>query len=252
MIAPAASTVPGHDEPTTFSRIWASPASWPSNSSVGLGRHPDQRRQHVQHRHRYQRDHDRQRQVAPRVLRFLARGGDAVQTDEGEEDDARGGRDAGEAERGEVGQVVGVPSLDADDDEHDEHGDLDDHHDGVGLRRLADPADQQQGAHDDQDHRGQVEHAALFRRVRQRLGHLDTEDVVEELVDVFRPARRRRPRPPRPTRAAGRRRLPAPSARRASRRCRSTTSRQPVRPRPIPRSTPRSGRRRLRRSRTTR
>ena len=33
--APAASTVPGHDAPTTFSRIAASPASWPSNSVYG-------------------------------------------------------------------------------------------------------------------------------------------------------------------------------------------------------------------------
>ncbi len=35
MIAPAASTVPGHDAPVTSSRIFDSPASWPSNLSAG-------------------------------------------------------------------------------------------------------------------------------------------------------------------------------------------------------------------------
>ncbi len=35
MIAPAAMTVPGHDEPTTFCRICASPASCSSKSCHG-------------------------------------------------------------------------------------------------------------------------------------------------------------------------------------------------------------------------
>ena len=102
--------------------------------------------------------------------------------------DACGGRDAGEAERREGRQIVRIPAPDADDDEHDEHRDLDHHHDGVRLRRLADPADQECSAHDHEDHGGQVEHAALFWRVRQRLGHLYAEHVVEELVDVLRPS----------------------------------------------------------------
>ena len=65
-----------------------------------------------------------------------------------------------------------------------------DHHDGVGLRRLADAADQQQRAHDDEDHRGQVDDAALFGRVGHRLGDLDAEHVADELVEVLRPAHR--------------------------------------------------------------
>jgi hypothetical protein len=84
------------------------------------------------------------------------------------------------------------PARHPDDDEQQEHGALDDHHDGVDLGRFAGTANEQQGAHHDQDHRGQVEDAILLRRVRQVGGDRPPEDVVEQLVQVLRPADRDR------------------------------------------------------------
>ena len=75
-----------------------------------------------------------------------------------------------------------------DDDEQHQHADLDDHHHGVDLRRLARAADQQQRAQDDQHDRRQVEHAVLLGRVRQRVRDREAEEVVEQLVEVLRPA----------------------------------------------------------------
>ena len=75
--------------------------------------------------------------------------------------------------------------------EHDEqrqHAELDHHHDRVDLRRLARAAEQQQRAQHDQDHGGDVEDAALLRRLRRRVGDREAEQVVEQLVEVLRPA----------------------------------------------------------------
>ena len=91
-------------------------------------------------------------------------------------------------ERREVGEVVGVPAGDADGDEHDQHADLDQHHDRVDGGGFAGAADQQQGAQRDQDHRGQVDDPALLRRLGQGVRDLEAEQVVQQLVQVLRPA----------------------------------------------------------------
>ena len=88
----------------------------------------------------------------------------------------------------EVGQVVGVPARDPEHDEQGQHAELDHHHDRVDLRRLARAAEQQEHAEHDQDHRGDVEDAALLRRLREVLGDREAEEVVEQLVEVLRPA----------------------------------------------------------------
>ena len=155
-----------------------------------------------------------------------------------------GGRgDAVEAERREVRQVVRVPALQAEHDEQHQHAELDQHHHRVDLRRLARAADQQQRAQPDQDHGRQVEDAALLGRLRQALGDREAEQVVEQLVEVLRPADGDRRRGRRRTRAAGTRRRPSPRPRPASRRRRSTTSRRPARRSPARRNRSRSGRR---------
>ena len=71
-----------------------------------------------------------------------------------------------------------------------EHADLDDHHRGVDLRRLARAADQQQRAQDDEDDRRQVDDAVGLGGVRDVLGDREAEQVVEQLVEVLRPADR--------------------------------------------------------------
>ena len=84
------------------------------------------------------------------------------------------------------------------------------------------------------------------------VGDREAEQVVEQLVEVLRPADGDRGRRTRRTPAAGRRRRPSRRPRRASRRRRSTTSRTPARRWRARRSRWPSGRRPRRRSRTTR
>src|SRR5690606_7617525 len=66
---------------------------------------------------------------------------------------------------------------DADDHEQHEHADLDQHHHGVDLRRLARAADQQQRAHADEQHRRQVEDPASLGRLRQALRDREAEQL---------------------------------------------------------------------------
>ena len=76
--APAASNVPGQVDPVTFSRIAARPASWPSNSVYGCAATATSEIKTYRRGHNNQRDHDRNRQVAVRVLDFLAGGRDGI------------------------------------------------------------------------------------------------------------------------------------------------------------------------------
>ena len=86
-----------------------------------LGGDGDDGHEHVDARHHHQGDEDRQRQVPAWVLDLLPRGRDRIETDVGEEDDARARHHAAEPERREVRQVVGVPAGDANEDEQHQH-----------------------------------------------------------------------------------------------------------------------------------
>ena len=90
------------------------------------------------------------------VLGFLRGGGDGVEADEGEEDDAGAAEDsapavtedafvAGHAGGNHEGRVVGgVDELPADGDEADDDGHLDEDDDGVDAGRLLGALDEEQ------------------------------------------------------------------------------------------------------------
>ena len=65
----------------------------------------------------------------------------------------------------EVGEVIAVPSGDADHDEEQQNCEFDRDHDGVGLGRFTGAADEQNTAQAHQDHCGQIDDAALLRRL---------------------------------------------------------------------------------------
>ena len=93
-------------------------------------------------------------------------GRDGVEPDIGEEDHPGRYGDAAGAPFGANGdEVVGVERGERDDDEEQQDDDLDHHHDGVGAGALLGAADQQHGDGQDDEHRRQVEHPALGRRL---------------------------------------------------------------------------------------
>ena len=80
------------------------------------------------------------------------------------------------------------PAGHADGHEEKQDAHLDGHHHGVDGGRLARAPDQQQHAEHDQDHGGEVEEPVRLRRVGEVLRDDEAEEVVEQLVEVLRPA----------------------------------------------------------------
>ena len=96
-------------------------------------------------------------QVALRILALLGRGGDRIEADVGEEDDGAAGEHAGPAVGHEGMPVVRLDEAGGGEDEDQDGGDLDQHHDVVGARRLADAAHQDHGEDHDDEEGGNVE-----------------------------------------------------------------------------------------------
>jgi hypothetical protein len=147
----------------------------------------------VEERRDAERGENRDRQVAPGVLRLLTRGRDRVKADVGEEDDRRRRHDAADAlllAAVERREVVAVERGHADHDEHQERGDLDEHHHAVGTRALAHAVDEQRHDREHDEDGRQVDRAALAGRAGDPLGQRIAEHRVEEDVEVLAPADR--------------------------------------------------------------
>ena len=98
-------------------------------------------------------------------LRFLGGGRDRIEADVGEEDDGAAGEHARPAFGNEGMVVGGMNEAHADEDERQDGGDLQQHHDVVGLGRFADAAHQHHGQQHDDEKRGNVEAEVPARRV---------------------------------------------------------------------------------------
>ena len=148
------------------------------------------------------------RHVLLRILRLLRRGRDGVESDIGEEDDARRANDARPAELAEGAGVrrnervpvrgVHVQEAEADHEQHDR--DLHVHDHVVEPRRLLDADDEQNRHRDDERDGGQIDDAARYARQRVRALHrerrrherrrqIDAESM-EERAEVPRPSHR--------------------------------------------------------------
>ena len=141
-------------------------------------------------------------------------------------------------------EPIGIECRKRDSGEHHQDTQLDQHHHGVDLRRLAGTADQQHCAQRNQDDRGQVDQArggvahgaaerAWGRRCPKKLSssllRYSLQPTATAAVDTRIPTEGMPPHPSPPV-------LPA------SYRRRSTSSRRPARLRPVRRSRERPGR----------
>jgi len=96
-------------------------------------------------------DADRNRTL--RVAALFAGGGDGIEADVGEEDDAAAGEYACPSVGGEGRVVGGMDEVQANEHEGEDSDELDEHHDVVGAGRFADAADEDYGE-DDNDEEG--------------------------------------------------------------------------------------------------
>ncbi len=121
----------------------------------------------VEHGADNQRGDDADGNVALRILGLFRCGGDRVKSDVGEENDGAAGEHAGPA-LGHEGMIVRrMNKAHAHEDEGQDGGDLQQDHDVVGLRRLANAAhqDDRQQQHDEK--RGNVEAEVPTRRIQR-------------------------------------------------------------------------------------
>ena len=135
-----------------------------------------------------ERADDRDRQVAFRALGLLAGRGDGIEADVGEEDQRGSVGDAGEALGREGRVVLRLDRGEAEHDEEREDRELDHDHDRVEARALAHADDEHAGDQQHEEHRGQVDHAALARRDGDRVGQGAAEHVAQQRVQVAAPA----------------------------------------------------------------
>ena len=85
--------------------------------------------------------------------------------------------------------VAGVDGMRGADDEDQNGGDLDHHHDVVGLGAFADAAHQHLGQRDQDQQRRQVEPgsgelALDDRRMGELFGQMEAEHIIEQIVEV--------------------------------------------------------------------
>ena len=132
------------------------------------GRHGD-----VEHGADEQRCDDARRHVVRGVLRLLCRGRDGVNAEVGEDDDGGAGGDAGEAERHEGLPVRRVDGRRGEEQEQEDGGELDADEDFVDRDALAHAAHEQAGQEERDEHRGQVDDAAVGGHGRPGGGQLD-------------------------------------------------------------------------------
>ena len=133
----------------------------------------------------HQRGQDADGHVALRIPALFGRGRNGVEADIGEENDGAAGEDAGPAIGHEGMPVVRLDEAGCGDDEDEDGGDLDEDHDVVGARRLADAAhqDHRQDHHDEERREFEAEVPAgiveiVARQVLQAGGQIGGRDPI--------------------------------------------------------------------------
>src|SRR3546814_689791 len=130
------------------------------------------------------------RHVALLVLGLFGRGRNRVEAHRSEEDRCRGGADSAEAERREGFEILHVHDGKGEDDEKRQRRDLDDDEKRIDRRRFARADDKEHGNEPGDEHRRQVDHAAVIWPEHQSRRYVYGEGIFDEAHDIARPADR--------------------------------------------------------------
>src|SRR3546814_1292328 len=101
-----------------------------------------------------------------------------------------GGADSAEAERREGFEILHVHDGKGEDDEKRQRRDLDDDEKRIDRRRFARADDKEHGNEPGDEHRRQVDHAAVIWPEHQSRRYVYGEGIFDEAHDIARPADR--------------------------------------------------------------